>query len=236
MKFGFPSRALLWCLPYAFLLSKCTVFNIFINSYRKKLVGSWCHLSTQCHVLRSHDHEFFLSPDMEMGWWPWLSWVWDDWQRKLWDGSCMHAQSCLTHCDPLGCNPPGSSVHGIFRQEYWSGLPFLPPGVLPHPQIRPSSPVSLALQVDSLLMNHLESLKMEVSEIWTYLWSTLSGWDRNILKIKASLALPLGSTAKDDSRWEFADRCSPQGCHCAAWTPATWQQLQRWQVDNRDIN
>ena len=22
-------------------------------------------------------------------------------------------QSCLTDCDPLGCSPPGSSVHGI---------------------------------------------------------------------------------------------------------------------------
>ena len=26
------------------------------------------------------------------------------------------------------------------RQEYWSGLPFLPPGDLPNPRIRPVSP------------------------------------------------------------------------------------------------
>ena len=25
------------------------------------------------------------------------------------------AQSCLTHCDPMDCNLPGSSVHGIFQ-------------------------------------------------------------------------------------------------------------------------
>ena len=25
------------------------------------------------------------------------------------------AQSCLTLCDPIDCNPPGSSVHGIFQ-------------------------------------------------------------------------------------------------------------------------
>ena len=25
------------------------------------------------------------------------------------------AQSCLTLCDPMGCSPPGSSVHGIFQ-------------------------------------------------------------------------------------------------------------------------
>ena len=33
------------------------------------------------------------------------------------------------------------------RQEYWSGLPFLPPGDLPDPGIKPGSP---ALQADTL--------------------------------------------------------------------------------------
>ena len=28
----------------------------------------------------------------------------------------------------------------FFRQEYWSGLPFPPPGDLPHPMIEPGSP------------------------------------------------------------------------------------------------
>ena len=27
--------------------------------------------------------------------------------------SCSVAKSCPTHCDPLGCSLPGSSVHGI---------------------------------------------------------------------------------------------------------------------------
>ena len=31
------------------------------------------------------------------------------------------AQSCPTLSDPLDCILPGSSVHGISRQEYWSG-------------------------------------------------------------------------------------------------------------------
>ena len=35
----------------------------------------------------------------------------------------------------------------LYRQEYWSGLPFLSPGDLPNPGIEPGSP---ALQVDSL--------------------------------------------------------------------------------------
>ena len=29
-------------------------------------------------------------------------------------------QSCPTLCDPIDGSPPGFSVHGVFRQEYWS--------------------------------------------------------------------------------------------------------------------
>ena len=36
------------------------------------------------------------------------------------------------------------------RQEYWSGLPFPTLGDLPDPGMKPTSPVSPALQVDSL--------------------------------------------------------------------------------------
>ena len=36
---------------------------------------------------------------------------------------------------------------GLSRQEYWSGLPFLSPGDLPNPGIKPGSS---ALQADSL--------------------------------------------------------------------------------------
>ena len=40
---------------------------------------------------------------------------------------------------------------GFLRQEYWSGLPYSPPGDLPDPGIKPVSPASPALQADSLL-------------------------------------------------------------------------------------
>ena len=36
------------------------------------------------------------------------------------------------------------------RQEYWTGLPFPPSGDLPNPEIESRSPVSPALQADSL--------------------------------------------------------------------------------------
>ena len=38
------------------------------------------------------------------------------------------------------------------QEEYWSGLPCPPPGDLPDPGMRPMSPVSPALQADSLLL------------------------------------------------------------------------------------
>ena len=53
-------------------------------------------------------------------------------------------------CEPMDCSLPGCSVLGILQQEYWSGLPCPPPGDLPDPGIEPSSPVSPALQADSL--------------------------------------------------------------------------------------
>ena len=31
-------------------------------------------------------------------------------------------------CDSMDCSLPGSSVHGIPKVEYWSGLPFPSPG------------------------------------------------------------------------------------------------------------
>ena len=67
----------------------------------------------------------------------------------------MHAkspQSCPTLCDPMGCSPPDSSVHGVLQaRKHWSGLPWLPPGYLPSPGIKPMFP---ALQADSLPLSH----------------------------------------------------------------------------------
>ena len=50
----------------------------------------------------------------------------------------------------MDCSPPGSSVHGISCQEYWSRLPFPPPGDHPDPGIESASPASPILQTDSL--------------------------------------------------------------------------------------
>ena len=46
-------------------------------------------------------------------------------------------QSCPTLCDVVDCSPPFSSIHELSKQEYWSGLPFLPPRDLPDPGLEP---------------------------------------------------------------------------------------------------
>ena len=69
----------------------------------------------------------------------------------------VEVQLYLTVCNPMDCSLPGSSVLGILwarilewkkkKEEYWRGLPFLSPGGIPNPGIKPRPP---ALQADSL--------------------------------------------------------------------------------------
>ena len=57
---------------------------------------------------------------------------------------CMRAQSRLTLCDPVDYSPPGSSVHGILQARILEWVACPPPGDLPQPGIKPTSPVSPA--------------------------------------------------------------------------------------------
>ena len=69
--------------------------------------------------------------------------------QPLWTSEkVLVTQLCPTLCNPMDCSPPGSSVHGILLQEYWSGLPCPSPGNLPDPKVKPRSPT---LQADSSL-------------------------------------------------------------------------------------
>ena len=58
---------------------------------------------------------------------------------------CLCAQSSPTLCDSIDSSMPGSSVYGIFRQRYWSGLPFPSQGDLPNLGNEPLCLMSLAL-------------------------------------------------------------------------------------------
>ena len=59
----------------------------------------------------------------------------------------VHTKSCPNVCDPMDCNLPSSSVHGVFQAGIleWVAIS-LSRGKLPHPGMEPkSSPVAPAL-------------------------------------------------------------------------------------------
>ena len=94
------------------------------------LLSKWTKAPSLCYYLRSGSH---LLPELS---------------QLTPNCVCVLVnQSCLTLCDPIDCSPPGSFVHVIFQQEYWSGLPFPSGGNLPNPGVRPRSS---ALQADAL--------------------------------------------------------------------------------------
>ena len=64
--------------------------------------------------------------------------------------TCVLSCPVVSHSAALWTVPcQGPPSMRLFRQEYWSGLPFPSPGSLSHPGIKPGSP---ALQVDFLLV------------------------------------------------------------------------------------
>ena len=67
----------------------------------------------------------------------------------------MYVRKCSVSCSVLSDSATTWTVAHqaplsmeLSKQEYWSGLPFPSPGDLPHPGIKPVSPVSPALQAD----------------------------------------------------------------------------------------
>ena len=56
-------------------------------------------------------------------------------------GGGLVAKSCLALVTPWTVARQVPLSLGFFRQEYWSRLPFLSPGDLPNPGIKPMSPV-----------------------------------------------------------------------------------------------
>ena len=77
--------------------------------------------------------------------------------KQLCFSECMCGQSLscvLLFATPWTVAHQASLSMGFSRQEYWSGLPSPPPGDLPDPGFKHTSPASPALQADSLPLNH----------------------------------------------------------------------------------
>ena len=72
------------------------------------------------------------------------------------------AQSCPVLCDPMDCNPSGTSIHRISQARTWNVLPFPSPGDLLDPT-QGSNPHLLSLllwQVVSSPLSHLGNLML----------------------------------------------------------------------------
>ena len=73
---------------------------------------------------------------------------------------CMYKQSlqsCSTPCDSMGCNPLGSSVHGIIPTRILEWVVMLSSRILPNTGMEPMSHASSAFQGDSLPLSHWRS-------------------------------------------------------------------------------
>ena len=71
----------------------------------------------------------------------------------------LSLQPCPTLCSPVTVAHQAPLPMEFSRQEYWSGLPFPPPGDLPNPGTEPMSPASPALAGGFLPLCHLGSLE-----------------------------------------------------------------------------
>ena len=91
----------------------------------------------------------------------------------MWAGTVLSASHILTHlilkqlyqlcttlCDPMDCNLPGSSVHGILQARILEWVPCPPPGDLPDPGIEPVSLMSPGLAGGFFTINVSYYLKL----------------------------------------------------------------------------
>ena len=95
-----------WCLPVHVFrgLSPRMVSAWF--SLVSSATASWEHLVSRNKVDSAASWAVTEGGKESEG--PWL---------LLLLGACLVAQSCPTLCDPMDCNPPGSSVHGILQSR-----------------------------------------------------------------------------------------------------------------------
>ena len=86
---------------------------------------------------------------------------------------------------------------GVFKQEYWSGLPFLPPGDLPDPGLEPMSPAS-----------HAHSLPMSCSDVVKTPLLTVPGETTRIIPTRLKVPVRAGSQRLRTSSPSFLGVCS----------------------------
>ena len=93
---------------------------------------------------------------------------------------CMRSESCLTLCDPMDCNPSGSSVHGIAQARIleWVAISSSRGSSWPRSQIHISSISYTGRQIFTteppgkpLWRNNISNLKTFSGFLWLSCWS-----------------------------------------------------------------
>ena len=80
---------------------------------------------------------------------------------------------------------------GFSSQEYWSRLPFSPPGHLPDPGIESTSPMSPALQADSLPVEPFLEIILHFTCIWNFNFKMLSPQENTVLQLWIAIQIYL---------------------------------------------
>ena len=142
-----------WCLLVA-LLQRSTASDAPAwsccspaQNTRPSLPSLWDYPSLACYPGQVHliSHSAFLTPQVT--------------DKNELIQPYLLLCACVLSRVQLIAIPPTEAHHaplsiGFSRQEYWNGLPSPPPGDLPNPGIKLASPVSPALQADSLPPSH----------------------------------------------------------------------------------
>ena len=100
----------------------------------------------------------------------------DHWSQITMKVKVLVSQSCSTLCHPMHCSPPDFLSMEFSRQEYWSRLPFPPPGDLLDPGIEPRSPTLQITIINTILMKKLKYRKnCQKCDMWTWSKQMLLG-------------------------------------------------------------
>ena len=127
--FGFLSIQVLWiCLirfRFSFFpsqeLKKEKSLGLALLEFSADLtMEKFKHVQKENNIKNSYSHH---SVDTITNTWPILFYL----CLVLHCGGSLVSESCVTLCNPTDSSLPGSSVHGISQEEYWSGLPFPSP-------------------------------------------------------------------------------------------------------------
>ena len=123
----------------------------------------------------------------------------------------------------------------FFRHEYWSGLPFLSPGDLPNPGVKPLSPVSLTLAGEFFTTSATKILWGTVlfeKIFWEFTFLLpIPMWFSFILEIQAHFIHPTGTNEELMNRWDTGSNKwlqSARGVQTGPWWEIIRSEWKGW--------